>query len=229
MNVSPYLLGKGVPGSPVSMYISDGNFLHTGGVVGSTPSAPTIFQANRLRAKEVPLGPSEPIRGLPMPRHRDELPDMTERDWQRFWSKVDRSAGLFGCWEWQGGKSGQGYGRFKVAGRLWSPHRIAVAAIDGGIPPSASYHGFVVMHSCDNPSCCNPAHLKIGTHSENVRDMDRKGRRVATTLTTHPPELIAAIRRSRLSSRAAAKHFGVSDGYIRQLRRGEGRKDSPPL
>lgn len=130
---------------------------------------------------------------------------------------------MFACWPWQAAKSGQGYGRFKLDGKLWSPHRIAAASKEGGIPESASYHGYVVMHTCDNPCCCNPAHLQIGTVSENVRDMDRKGRRRSNPTIRHSPEIIRAIRQSPRSSREVAAQYGISHGYVRQIRRGEVR------
>ena len=49
---------------------------------------------------------------------------------------------------------------------------------NGPIPPSDAYHGTVVMHICDNRICCNPNHLRLGTHDDNMADMAAKGRGV---------------------------------------------------
>jgi hypothetical protein len=80
------------------------------------------------------------------------------------------------CWEWQGQKDKDGYGKvaFRTKGKRYyiRAHRMSAALY---IKPY--YSDKVVMHHCDNPSCVNPNHLKIGTHLENEQDKDRKGRR----------------------------------------------------
>lgn len=80
------------------------------------------------------------------------------------------------CWPWKRGKSAAGYGRFKVGGKLVSAHRFAYETYVGPIPPNRQYHGNVVMHTCDNPSCCNPGHLRLGRQIDNVKDMIAKNR-----------------------------------------------------
>lgn len=72
---------------------------------------------------------------------------------------------------WTGGLSPSGYGRIKVAGKYLRVHRVAYELFVGPIPA-----GLIVMHTCDNPPCCNPAHLKPGTNAENSADMVAKGR-----------------------------------------------------
>ena len=95
----------------------------------------------------------------------------------RFWSKVLR--GDPGeCWPWTAGCYKNKYGKFKlVAGQLEmertnsrGAHRVAFRLTYGYWPENA-------MHTCDNPPCCNPAHLQEGTQAENLEDMTRKGRR----------------------------------------------------
>jgi HNH endonuclease len=91
---------------------------------------------------------------------------------ERFWAKVDRSAGPDGCWPWTGARFWFGHGAIKIDGRPWGAHRIAWELTNGPIPD-----GLQANHRCDNPPCCNPAHLFLGTQLDNVRDMDAKGRR----------------------------------------------------
>lgn len=92
---------------------------------------------------------------------------MTHGDAQRFWSRVEKSAE---CWEWCGARDKNGYGLFKVGGRMRRAHRLALAAT--GVP----IDGFYVCHRCDNPPCVNPEHLFLGTAQDNANDRDRKGR-----------------------------------------------------
>lgn len=85
----------------------------------------------------------------------------------RFWAKVDRR-GDDECWPWLGAISTQGYGR---AGKRGYAHRLAYELAVGSIPDELE-----IRHACDNPPCCNPAHLSVGERWENVRDMLVRGR-----------------------------------------------------
>jgi hypothetical protein len=87
----------------------------------------------------------------------------------RFWNLVDKGE-PDACWEWTGKKDS--YGRFKIVGNvLGTASRIAYILTYGMFDPALE-----VCHRCDNPPCCNPAHLFLGTHSENMRDASAKGR-----------------------------------------------------
>ena len=76
------------------------------------------------------------------------------------------------CWNWIPRVDRDGYGRWKIAGKRYGSHRLAYTFTKGPIA-----EGLVVCHSCDNPSCCNPDHLFVGTQLDNIKDMDAKGRR----------------------------------------------------
>lgn len=96
---------------------------------------------------------------------------------ERFWSFVDKSGGPDACWPWQGAKL-KGYGQFRRDGNRRVAHRLAYEYSNGPIVGHRPHTDdeLVVMHACDNPPCCNPAHLSLGTDLTNIRDMIAKGR-----------------------------------------------------
>ena len=93
--------------------------------------------------------------------------------YQQFIQRIDSEGGLKTCWEWMGIKyKPSGYGRFKIKGKEYLAHRIAYSFfwnVD-------LQHCNVIMHTCDNPSCCNPLHLKNSTQLENMKDKMSKNR-----------------------------------------------------
>lgn len=91
---------------------------------------------------------------------------------ERFWSKVDRSGGPEACWPWRGALNSHGYGHVRWNGKCSRANRVAWMLTSGPLPEDKP----CVRHRCDQPSCCNPAHLLPGTHSENMDDMARRGR-----------------------------------------------------
>lgn len=78
---------------------------------------------------------------------------------------------ISGCWEWQQSCSSRGYGKIGILGKSKHAHRSAYEEFIGPIP-----EGMYVCHKCDNPSCCNPEHLFLGTAKDNSMDRDSKGR-----------------------------------------------------
>lgn len=89
---------------------------------------------------------------------------------ERFWSHVNIGS-TEDCWEWQGAKDPNGYGRCGWRGKTMLVHRVAFLFHHGNLSPD-----LFICHACDNPSCCNPNHLFSGTHSDNMKDMVSKGR-----------------------------------------------------
>lgn len=86
----------------------------------------------------------------------------------RFWSFVEKTDG---CWNWTGAKDGDGYGYISVTGKGVRAHRYSLAMAVGKGPP-----GSLALHSCDNPTCVRPDHLRWGTNRDNARDASARGR-----------------------------------------------------
>jgi hypothetical protein len=96
---------------------------------------------------------------------------------ERFWDKVTKSDSEH-CWPWTSVKDSAGYGLVNVKKKRLSASRIAWKLANGPIP-----EGLFVLHRCDNPPCCNPAHLFLGTKSDNTQDCLRKGRHPRARIT----------------------------------------------
>jgi hypothetical protein len=94
---------------------------------------------------------------------------------ERFWSKVDKR-GPDECWPWLANRTKQGYGRFNIDGHNPRASRVAWMLIHGTVPSDV-----FVCHSCDNPPCCNPRHLWVGTNLDNILDSVAKGRKKGKT------------------------------------------------
>jgi hypothetical protein len=149
---------------------------------------------------------------------------------ERFWSKVSVS-GPGDCWPWRASRSRKGYGRINIDRRSHNAHRVAWLLANGAVPDDR-----MVCHHCDNPPCCNPAHLFLGEAADNTADMMQKGRH-----RTRVPDLlargerfpqarltndgVAEARRLRaeghLSIEQIAQRFGVSVATMASALRGD--------
>jgi hypothetical protein len=144
---------------------------------------------------------------------------LTENDIHRFEKKVDMQPGK--CWEWRGSLIKDGYGRFWAGRRLLLAHRVAYFIANKQITP-----GKLILHECDNPSCCNPTHLFEGTQRDNVYDCIRKHRRARLMGESHgrskfTEEEIAIIRGMHRLFKIPKKQIslwcGVTDTSIHQI------------
>jgi len=133
-----------------------------------------------------------------------------------------------GCWEYQGTINQWGYGRISCGGRknekILLVHRLIYEYYFGVIPDK-----LFVCHDCDNTKCCNPDHLFLGTHIDNMEDMVKKGRAYRSRgeksgmhkLTT---EQVMAIRKDTRKQVEIAKEYGVVKSTICMIKNRTSRK-----
>jgi hypothetical protein len=143
---------------------------------------------------------------------------VTARYADQFWTKVQPVDS--GCWEWQGAKT-DGYGNIRLggrAGRNVRAHRLAYELACGLIP-----EGMIVCHHCDNPPCCNPDHLFLGSHAANVADKITKGRGIhgekngIARLTVSAVKMIRRRCDAGETQRSLARELGVSETTISRV------------
>lgn len=130
-----------------------------------------------------------------------------------------------GCWHWLGNSLPSGYGRVSISRLYSSPqnaHRVAYSHFVGDIGDTC------VCHTCDNPGCVNPDHLFLGTHKENMRDRDNKGRCFLGRGENHPFAKLTEQDVLRIrdiyqykTNAEIAKEYNVSTAVISQINRRE--------
>jgi hypothetical protein len=144
---------------------------------------------------------------------------MLTPDWLRAQCAEDPTTG---CWEWQRGRNRDGYGRIfrgRKKGQSALAHRVMFELVSNRALTAES----LVCHHCDNPPCCNPEHLYLGTPKQNVGDMLLRGRHVAANrkLTESDVlELVETIRRGGVTTREVAARYNVTPATIRDIFRG---------
>lgn len=126
---------------------------------------------------------------------------------ETFWARVEKTDT---CWLWLGYCDQEGYGRLSYQNKDTSSHRVAYEITHGVIPPGA-----VVRHQCDNPRCCRPDHLLLGTQQDNVDDAVKRGRWGNSKLTwDEVREIREKHATGTTSTRKLAKEYNVSRGAI---------------
>lgn len=158
------------------------------------------------------------------------IPEMTTTQAARFYAAV-ASSGNDECWPWRLYLRYNGYGQFMLNHKPFLAHRVAYSLAFGDFDASQS-----VCHRCDNRACCNPAHLFLGTHTDNVRDMYKKGRagchlrpeRLArgdrhgnSKLRESDIPTIRSMCLKGVHQRIIAKQYGVSQSQITAINTGK--------
>ncbi len=133
------------------------------------------------------------------------------------WKYIDKKSNIE-CWEWTRSLNTQGYGQMNVGGNPYLAHRIVYELTYNQIP-----YKLCVLHSCDNPKCCNPEHLFIGSRDDNNKDKKNKGRSYHPN---HKGELnqtskltckdIKEIRNLYSTGKYTQKELGNMFGVVRQ-------------
>lgn len=112
---------------------------------------------------------------------------VTAEDVSRF-RMLHTSPGTGACWQWVGICSTGAYGRFRLgSGVSVSAHRFALAVATGGDLPGP------VLHSCDNPQCVNPGHLRVGTARDNATDHVQRNMGRRRRMTVAEKALLTAV------------------------------------
>lgn len=154
-------------------------------------------------------------------------PSFTERFWQ-FVTPCSTDE----CWPWKGNTNKTGYGYMSVHDRNELSHRVSYELHNGPIPD-----GLWVLHRCDNPPCCNPYHLFLGTDADNVADMMAKGRHGYTgsrgesnafaKLTEADVALIRALYSQGMERREIGEQFDVAQNTVNRVIRRESWRHVP--
>lgn len=126
------------------------------------------------------------------------------------------------CWPWTGCRTPKGYGLAGFTSGTVGAHRLSYRMHKGEIPP-----GMVVCHRCDNPPCCNPNHLFLGTHRDNVLDKIAKGRDNSPNGSRHWNSKLTeaqafAIYNDPRTQREIVADYGISRGTVSQIKNGQG-------
>lgn len=154
---------------------------------------------------------------------KNRKPLLSPRTVERFWSKVDKSGGPRACWPWVGGwRDRRGYGMFSVQfvvggkSRNMFASRFALYLETGEI-------GEMALHSCDNPPCCNPSHLRWGSCADNMRDAVERGRIKAGDTHgthTHPDSVSRAAEHWNFGGKTqeiSTGRFSTKDGFSNRM------------
>lgn len=139
---------------------------------------------------------------------------------ERFWAQVEKR-GKSECWPWTGARTKHGYGRPMIDGKRVMAHRLALQFATGRDP-----EGLFALHSCDNPNCVNPGHLRWGTQLENICDRVSRNRNGAARGTANGSnklsvEQVRAIRADQRTSREIAREYGISQPTVAAIKCGK--------
>lgn len=140
---------------------------------------------------------------------------------RRLWTRIEKSSS---CWVWQGALNSTGYGVIGVRKhghyQQYRVHRVVYELLVAVVPDD-----LILCHTCDNPRCCNPDHLFLGTHRDNAVDRQSKGRGSKLRGSQNPSaklseDKVRDIRRlwaAGATNAQLAVAYGVSWGLIRKI------------
>jgi DNA-binding XRE family transcriptional regulator len=125
------------------------------------------------------------------------------------------------CWNWVAGKSGNGYGMIKIAGKNRLAHRVSYLLYKSEDLDNN------VLHTCDNRACVNPNHLYLGDQKDNLRDAVERGRldfqgekNKRAKLTKEDVKEVRKMLDNGMTQREVGDNFGVSRGCIADIDQG---------
>lgn len=150
-----------------------------------------------------------------------KMPEFSEELYNKFWSKVGFTAQQDKCWDWLGFKVKAGYGQFSLNHYQCGRANRMAYYLHYKIDPI----GKIVCHSCDNPSCCNPHHLFLGTSKENTADMFKKKRANPPKGTAHwcskiNEDIVRDIRKKCINGctqAEIAKQYGIYASVVSRI------------
>ena len=179
-------------------------------------------QRERYRIRKEKRANNQNINNEVMPANTPEV----------LWSKIDVKT-EDECWNWKGYKNEDGYGRTWINDCGYYAHRVIYDLVYPNIitlsaPKNTDETGFI-LHTCDNPSCCNPKHLWVGNCFENIADKVKKGRSADFSgdkgpnckLSMAQAQEIRQKRKDGISAQELANQYGVSLSSIKTLLAGK--------
>jgi len=193
--------------------------------VGKSPLFDCTDSSGLDRPGQNPTRPEKESRPL-------ELADFSPEAIAKFWSQI-KVGGVDDCWPWTGTTDNVDYGAFYLKGNgQYKSHRVAYALSRGYIPRHR-----LVLHTCDNPSCCNPCHVYAGTFSDNMLDKISRKRSWCTKGEGNPQSKLTnkdvlEIRRlydeGNVSMKKLGKQFSVTTANINNVVQGKSWKHLLP-
>lgn len=160
--------------------------------------------------------------------HRDALQDRFKANV----ALVQTRDGMTPCWVYQGRQMRHGYCQMRIAGApMHRAHRMVLFAFNGELPLPTD----LVLHQCDNPPCCNPAHLRVGSHTENMEERAERNRTAVGTRVPHSALDVFGVQHARVlstlgwSAARIARKLDVDNQVIERLLQGKTYRNVPHL
>jgi len=138
--------------------------------------------------------------------------DLTIDELINFNSKRIQYESIEICWPWIASTKPKGYGKFSIERISYRASRVAYK-IYYGIDPGE----LDVLHTCDNPNCCNPHHLYLGTSADNQKDCRDRNRHPNVRLTLAIANQIRSDYQRGISNKELASKYNLLDSHISNI------------